>query len=154
MRKFFGKIWRAMPVWGRRVVIRLTQPSFTVSAAAVVIDRDGRVLLLNHILRPASGWGVPGGFLNTDEQPVEAAKRELFEEAKVKIENLEFFRVQTVHRHVEFWFVGRADGEPQANSSEILEARWFRLEEIPTEMNRRERRFIEEALRIGEKQQN
>lgn len=139
-----------MPVWARRVVIRTTQPNFTVSAGVVVIDNAGRILLLNHVLRPASGWGVPGGFLNVNEQPADAAKREVFEETGLAIGELEMFCVQTANRHVEFWFVGKTDGEVRVNSHEIFEARWFAPHEMPPEMSRKERRLIEQALRIGE----
>jgi ADP-ribose pyrophosphatase YjhB (NUDIX family) len=143
-----------MPVWARRTVIRATQPSFTVSAAVIVTDDFGRILLLNHILRPASGWGVPGGFLNRGEQPNETAEREIFEETGLKVGNLKMFRVQTINYHVEFWFLGTASGEALAKSREILEARWFTFAEMPAEMSRKERKMIEQALQIGEKLEN
>ena len=140
-----------MPVWGRRAVIKATQPSFTVSAATVVTDDAGRILLLNHILRPASGWGVPGGFLNRGEQPDETAKREIFEETGLRVSNLKMYCVKTNNSHVEFWFTGTANGEAQAKSREILEARWFAPSEIPSEMSGKERQLIKQALQVGEK---
>lgn len=139
-----------MPVWGRRAVIRLTQPNFTVSAAVVVVDKTGRILLLNHILRPASGWGPPGGFLNVGEQPHQAAAREVFEETGLKVNNLKMFRVQTINHHIEFWFLGRAEGEAMVKSREIFEARWFGFAEMPPEMNRKDHWMIKQALEIGE----
>lgn len=145
-----GRLWRAMPVWTRRAVVRATQPSFTVSASVVVIDDTKRILLLNHVLRPASGWGVPGGFLNSGEQPHETAEREVWEETGLKVDNLSMFRVQTVRHHVEFWFVGRANGKAVVKSREILEARWFAFANMPPEMSGKERRLIEQALQIGE----
>jgi hypothetical protein len=51
-------------VFVRRAGVWLTQPRFAVTAGAVVCDERGRVLLLKHVLRKGSGWGVPGGFLN------------------------------------------------------------------------------------------
>lgn len=116
-----------------------------------MVDSDKRILLLNHVLRPASGWGVPGGFLNVNEQPVDAAKREVFEETGLVVSELEMFHVQTVRSHVEFWFVGKASGEARAISREILEARWFTFSEMPPEMNSRDHRLIQQALLIGEK---
>ena len=148
--KLLGKLWRAMPIWGRRTIVRMTQPSFTVSAVTIVRNSSGRVLLLNHILRPASGWGVPGGFLNYGEQPHETAERELFEETGLKVSNLKMFCVRTNHSHVEFWFTGTANGEAQAKSREILEARWFAISDIPREMNGKDHQLIKQALKIGE----
>ena len=56
MKRFVGKIWRAMPRLLRRIVTRATQTNFTVSASAVVFDRAGqRVLLLDHVLRDGFG---------------------------------------------------------------------------------------------------
>ena len=150
-RNLLGKTWRAMPVWIRRAILRATQTSFTVSAATVVINFDNRILLLNHVLRPASGWGVPGGFLNANEQPIDAAKREVFEETGLVVDKLEMFYVQTLHRHVEFWFVGNANGEVRAKSREILEASWFTFSEMPPELNSKDRRLVKQALLIGEK---
>jgi ADP-ribose pyrophosphatase YjhB (NUDIX family) len=149
-RNLLGKFWRIMPVWARRTIIRTTQANFTVSSAVVLVNDDGRILLLNHILRPASGWGVPGGFLNANEQPHQTAEREVFEETGLKVNNLKMFRVQTIRHHVEFWFLGRANGEALVKSREILEARWFTFAEMPPEMSRKEHRLIEQALQIGE----
>jgi 8-oxo-dGTP diphosphatase len=151
-RRAAGKIWRLMPRWGRRGLIRLTQPSFTVSAGVVVVNDAGQILLLNHILRPASGWGVPGGFLDSNEHPSETARREVLEETGLELTDVELVTFRTINHHVEFWYRGRAIGEPLVNTKEILEARWFRFEDIPPEMSRKEVRLIEQALRIGEKQ--
>lgn len=148
--KLLGKSWRAIPVWARRAIIRTTQPSFTVSAAVVVVNDVGQILLLNHVLRPASGWGAPGGFLNYGEQPQETAEREVFEETGLRVSNLKMVLVQTINHHVEFWFVGTANGEARAKSREIIEAHWFSFAEMPPEMSGRDRRMIEKALQIGE----
>jgi hypothetical protein len=64
-----GIVWKALPPWLRLKIIRTTQQKFTVSAAAVIVNAEGKVLLLNHLLRPFSGWGLPGGFLTSAEQP-------------------------------------------------------------------------------------
>jgi ADP-ribose pyrophosphatase YjhB (NUDIX family) len=146
LRNLVGKIWRKLPRYGRRAIIRLTQTSFTVSSAVIIFDCEGRVLLLNHVLRPASGWGLPGGFLEPNEQPSDAAKREVREEVSLEISNLRFFRVYTIGHHVEIWFTARAAGEPKAVSREILEARWFALKEMPPEMPVKDRYLIFEAM--------
>ena len=69
-------LWRGAPRWVRRAGVLLTQARFTVTAAVVATDERGRVLLLKHVFRGGSGWGIPGGFLEAGEQPEEAARRE------------------------------------------------------------------------------
>ena len=59
--------------------MRLTHARFTVTAGALIFNDAGKVLLLKHRFRAGSGWGLPGGFLEAGEQPVEALKRELWE---------------------------------------------------------------------------
>ena len=77
---FLGAIWRQLPGGVRRRLSRLGQSRFTVTTAAFIFDDDGRILLLEHVFRPDSGWGVPGGFLSQAEQPEDGLRRELREE--------------------------------------------------------------------------
>jgi ADP-ribose pyrophosphatase YjhB (NUDIX family) len=79
MMKIVGRIWRKLPASVRMKIVRVTQKKFTASVAAIVQNEKGEVLLLDHVLRPASGWGIPGGFLDFGEQPIDAVKRELRE---------------------------------------------------------------------------
>src|ERR687893_1043610 len=82
-------VWRGSPRFVKRAGVWLTQPRFAVTAGAVVSDERGRVLLLRHVLRKGSGWGIPGGFLNAGEQPEEAIRRELREETGLALEAVE-----------------------------------------------------------------
>ena len=67
--KLAGVVWKKLPPKIRRSVIRLTQSQFTVSTAAIVTKGSGKVLLLDHHIRPKNGWGLPGGFVAPGEQP-------------------------------------------------------------------------------------
>ena len=99
LQKLFGKIWRISPRLFRVYLVRLTQPTFTVSVGAVVTNEEEKVLLLDHVFRPSpSGWGIPGGFVNENEQPEEALRRELCEEIGLQIESLEMVSVRTARR--------------------------------------------------------
>jgi ADP-ribose pyrophosphatase YjhB (NUDIX family) len=77
LKDLLGRIWRHVPRTLRRLTMRITHTRFTATAAGIVVDEKERVLLLKHRFRPGSGWGVPGGFIEADEQPEEAIKREL-----------------------------------------------------------------------------
>jgi 8-oxo-dGTP diphosphatase len=144
--KFVGKIWKRLPPWARTRVTRFTQRTFTVSVAAIVTNDRGEVLLLNHVLRPRSGWGIPGGFIGTGEQPEAAIHREIREETGLELENLSFYRVRTLKRHVEILFLATSKGEASINSREITELAWFEPDKVPSEMNRDQRHLILKVL--------
>ena len=147
LRKHLGFAWKTLPSWLRQSIIRATQQSFTVSAAAIITNPKGEVLLLNHLLRPYSGWGLPGGFLNASEQPEEAIRRELREETGLELENLKMFSVRTIGRHLEILFRAEASGEASVQSQEILELGWFRTDELPEGLPRSQKKVIGDLMR-------
>ncbi len=115
-------LWRGAPRVVRRACVWVAQPRFTVTAGAVVCDEGGRVLLLRHVLRAGSGWGIPGGFLRAGEQPEEAVRREVREETGLELESVEIDR-----------------------------AEWFALSGLPEALSRDQRRVIGRALAAGAK---
>ena len=142
-----GKIWRRMPGRARWRLIRMSQPTFTVSAGAVVLNRDGEVLLLNHILRPGSGWGIPGGFLDRGEQPEEAIRREMREETGIELHEVRLLKAHTIVRHIEFLYAARTGGVPRVLSREITELGWFVPGKLPEGLPHAHARIIEAVWR-------
>src|ERR1700754_4353228 len=106
LKSLLGGVWRRTPRFVRRAGVWLTQPRFAVTAGAVVCDERGRVLLLRHVLRQGSGWGIPGGFLKSGEQPEEAIRRELREETGLELDSLEMVFVRALDgvRQIEIIF--------------------------------------------------
>ncbi len=148
LKKIVGTVWRKLTPSLRRKIVRLTQKSFTASAAAIVINEKNEVLLLDHVLRPVSGWGIPGGFLESGEQPEAAAVRELREETGIELSNVQLLNVRTSGGHVEIMFRATADSAAEITESrEINRARWFKLGALPENMNRAQRAEIENLLR-------
>jgi ADP-ribose pyrophosphatase YjhB (NUDIX family) len=141
-----GIVWKALPPWLRLKIIRTTQQKFTVSAAAVITNSEGKVLLLNHLLRPFSGWGLPGGFLTSAEQPEEAIKREILEETGMEMANVRMYRVQTIRRHIEILFRAEAAGEASVQSREILDLDWFEKDDLPDGVPRSQKYVIKHVL--------
>lgn len=129
--RLFSRIWIALPWRVRRLFIRLTHGTFTVSAAAVVVDAEGKVLVLRHMLRPSTGWGLPGGFIDGAEQPEAAIRRELMEETGIQLTELRLLLVRTIGRHIEMMFAARSNDEARILSSEIDEIGWYPLAELP-----------------------
>lgn len=142
-----GKIWKKLPRPARTWITRRTQKKFTASVAALVTDEGGRVLLLNHLLRPRSGWGMPGGFIGHGEQPEAALRRELREETGLELSDVALFRVRTLKRHVEIIFLAKGVGRAEVKSREIIELAWFEVESIPAEMGLDQQFLIRKVLR-------
>jgi ADP-ribose pyrophosphatase YjhB (NUDIX family) len=147
-------VWRRTPVLLKRAGVWLTQPRFTVTAGAVVRDERGRVLLLRHTLRPGGGWGIPGGFLTSGEQPEEAIRREMREETGLELESVELAFARTLRhvRQVEIIFrSAMASGALAARreSFEVDRAAWFEPDALPEDLSRDQRGLIRRALAGG-----
>lgn len=136
-----------MPRAARMRIVRTTQSTFTVSAGALITNSKKEILLLDHVLRPKSGWGIPGGFMNHNEQPESAVAREVMEEVGLEINNIKLIRARTVGRHIEMLFTAESEGEPEILSREIMSAGWFSIEKIPAEMHPPQKFVVENYLK-------
>lgn len=141
-----GVVWKKIP-WGvRRFLVRATQDTFTVSVAAVVLNASGEVLLLDHLIRPNSGWGVPGGFLDRGEQPEDGVRREVREETGLELSDLELLRVRAVGGHVEVLFKALSAGKAEVKSREIKSLGWFDADSLPAAMEHGQRQLVAAVL--------
>lgn len=147
IKKIIGTIWKKMPHVARQKIVRATQSKFTVSVAAVVTNERGEVLLLDHVLRPGSGWGFPGGFVNGGEQAQKALERELREETGLEIENVKLMQVRTINCHIEILFSATASGAARVNSREIKTLGWFAADNLPEDLNEGYKAFIRKVIK-------
>jgi 8-oxo-dGTP pyrophosphatase MutT (NUDIX family) len=116
------------------------RPLWLSTAAAVVLDGEGHVLLGR---RSDTGrWALPGGIIDPAEQPADAAVRECFEETGVMVvpEALTSVSVSqpTTYangdqvQYLELTFRCRAvGGEARVNDEESLEVRWHSPDALP-----------------------
>ena len=133
----------------RRESVWLTSARFTVTAGAAVVDESGRVLLLKHVFRDGSGWGMPGGFIERGEQPEEALRRQVREETGLELDEVEIVLARTVPRakQIELIYRCRANGRAvEAQSLEISRTGWFRLDALPAGLTKSQRWLIERVL--------
>ncbi|MCA1566547.1 MAG: NUDIX domain-containing protein [Acidobacteria bacterium] len=152
-KKLLGTLWRGAPKRVRRWSVWLAEPRFMVTVGAIVLDEGGRVLLLQHEFRTGSGWGIPGGFLERGEQPLEALRRELREEVGIELDAAELVRVRTLSRpqqvEIHFRCRMRAGARAEPRSMEINSVGWFEATALPPELSRDQRRIIADALAGG-----
>ena len=144
-----SKIWHRLPVRLRRWSMRLTHTRFTVTAGAIIFNQAGEILILKHRFRAGSGWGLPGGFLERGEQPIDALRRELREELDLEIEDVEIFTARSFRKpkQVEVLFRGRAGGPVKPRTMEVERAEWFSLDALPEGLPRDQRRLVEQAAK-------
>ena len=129
--------------------MRLAHTRFTVTAGALIFNHDGQVLLLKHRFRAGSGWGLPGGFLEASEQPIDALRRELREELGLEIQQVEIFTARSFRKpkQVEVLFRGRATGPVTPRTIEVERAEWFSLDALPPGLPRDQRTLVEQAAK-------
>lgn len=55
-------------------------------AAGVLVEREGKILLVRRVNQPNQGqWTLPAGFVDSDEDPRDAAVRECLEETGLEV---------------------------------------------------------------------
>jgi ADP-ribose pyrophosphatase YjhB (NUDIX family) len=125
--------------------------SMTLGVRALVIDQDGRILLVRHGYTP--GWLLPGGGIERGETAHEALARELREEAAITLthepELFGFYSNEQIFRgdHVAFYVVKNFLAGRFTPTAEIADARFFDRENLPGDTSEGTRRRIEEVFR-------
>jgi ADP-ribose pyrophosphatase YjhB (NUDIX family) len=123
----------------------------TIGVRALVIDGEGRVLLI----RPnyASEWILPGGGIERGETAIEALARELKEETAVVLKGEpQLFAIYSHERefrgdHVLLYVVKDFETGQFVPSMEVRDAQFFRLPDFPAAVSPGTRRRIEEVTK-------
>ncbi len=129
------------------LVFSRVQARYTVGVAAVVFDERGRVLLVEHAYHPRYPWGLPGGWIDRDEDPADGVLRELKEELQLEARVISVAHVcKTASQHIDIAFRCQARGPVGSLNHELLEYEWVEEEQLPT-LKRFHRQAIEAACR-------
>jgi 8-oxo-dGTP diphosphatase len=105
-----------------------TPPKHIVSAATIVINEQGELLLIKG---PRMGWEMPGGQVEEGESLKEAAIRETMEESGIEVEVTKFCGIfQNVDQSIcNTLFLAKPVGGTPTTSSESLEVGFFPIEQ-------------------------
>lgn len=109
------------------MIIMEHNPKHIVTAAAVVLNDQNEILLINGVKR---GWEIPGGRVEEGESLSSAVIREVKEETGIDIEIIKFCGLfQNVNESIyNTLFIGRPIAGKLTTSEESLEVGYFTIE--------------------------
>jgi ADP-ribose pyrophosphatase YjhB (NUDIX family) len=134
------------------------RPIILVGAVVIVIDNYGQILLQQR-KHPEGYWAIPGGLMELTESTEETARRELFEETKLKIGELMLINVYSGPQNYikaqngdEFYVVTTAyystdyRGELLVDKSESLDFKFYNVRQLPNQIVKSHKVIINEFM--------
>lgn len=128
-------------------------PLILPGAVVIMKNEEGEVLLQK---RPEGRWGLPGGLMNLGESFEQVAKREVFEEIGLRVDQLELVHVFSGEDYYtkaengdEFYSVTavylakKTSGILALDPTESLEVRYFNVGRLPEKIVGSHREFID-----------
>jgi ADP-ribose pyrophosphatase YjhB (NUDIX family) len=106
-------------------------------AAAVLVERDGRILLVQRANDPHKGlWTLPAGFVNAGEDPAAAAARECLEETGLTVRIIGILDIVAGREHARgsdfvIFYRGEAAPGEAAAADDASAVGWFGREGLP-----------------------
>jgi ADP-ribose pyrophosphatase YjhB (NUDIX family) len=109
-------------------------------AAGMIIERNGRLLLLQRGHEPWRGyWNIPAGYSEVDEPPIRTAERETFEETGLHVRARQlleayFFDDDPRGNGLVLIFDGEVIGGELSSSGESVDMGFFGVDELPEQL--------------------
>jgi ADP-ribose pyrophosphatase YjhB (NUDIX family) len=128
-----------------------------VVAGAFVFDKENRVLMQK---RSDNGqWGFPGGFMDLGESVQDTARREVYEETGLKLEELELFGIYSGPQYDKTFSNGdqvslvlisfickQFSGELVESNEESIQNIFYSLNELPENIFTEHKMLIDDLL--------
>jgi len=130
--ELFGKL---RPVCPQCEWIHFEDPKV---AAAVLVEQDGRILLVRRVNVPYQGlWTLPAGFVDAGEDPARAAERECLEETGLSVRVTHVLDVIAGREHergADFVIVYQAKvlGGILSPDDDADAVEWFESDDLPS----------------------
>lgn len=127
--------------------------------SVVIIFNDQNEILLQQ--RHDGSWGLPGGLMDLGESFEEVAKREVFEETGLSVENLKLLNVYSGEKYYlkvengdEFYsatavyYTSDVSGEIKIDYSESKDVKYVAMNQLPKRMVGSHREFINDVAKL------
>jgi 8-oxo-dGTP pyrophosphatase MutT (NUDIX family) len=136
----------ALRIWAMRMSYRLAYRMLQLATILTgrrghgvkcLLTHSGQILLVRHTYGRREVWYLPGGGIHRGEQPITAGLREMNEELGLRgltMQELAHSQLRLDHMTVELTCLHAELEDPRLhpNPSEIADARWFRLDQLPS----------------------
>lgn len=109
--------------------------------ATVIYRKDGEVLFVR---KRNSKWNLPGGRVERDETPLQAAMREMAEETGLAFDKLRYLTVYREDKVIHYLFEALKTADKPRPRNEIEACRWIKAKDVSA---RRVRRPIKTILK-------
>lgn len=116
-----------------QVAIALVVPRHRIGVSLVTFNEQKQVLLLRHVFHPHLPWGLPGGWLNRNEDPARGGLRELREETGLTARLGPVLHISRNNHppHLNIAYLAYLYPGTMTLSGEIFEAAWFAPDKLP-----------------------
>ena len=132
-----------------------------LNGSAVIIENKDGLVLMQQRKHPYGRWALPGGLMELGESTVETAKREVYEETGLKIDNLVLLGVYSGENYLctaqngDEWYVVTTTyittdyiGKLSVNDNESISFSWIDPNNLPEDTAKTHRIMITDYLRM------
>lgn len=113
-------------------IYRFFRPKYSMGVVGVLFNDTGEVLLVEHVFHPRIPWGLPGGWVDNNEDPQKAVCRELREELSIQARAVQIIVAEkTIYNHLDLAYLCQTQDDIGTLSYELLNYRWFPLHQLP-----------------------
>jgi 8-oxo-dGTP diphosphatase len=133
MNALLVKIWRLLRGTPQWYILWLFHPKFIIGVSGVVLNEQKQILLQRHRFWRPGSWGLPSGYANRSEKLEDTLRREVREETGYEIAVERCLRMVSGYRlRLEVSFLAHlVGGHFQLDPKEVIEARFFPIDELP-----------------------
>lgn len=149
MFKFLSKIWRLFNGNIKWHILWLFHDKFIIGTSAIIYNEKQKVLLLQHRFWKKNSWGLPSGYAEKRESLENAIQREIKEETNLHVTIGKLLNINSGFKlRLEITFMGQCLDVStfKINSDEILDAKFFSVEDLPEGLLESHKKLIYDAL--------